>query len=82
MQRIVRWNVGMTPQQWRRTDDSWNDLDGGHVSYVDVTAEHLAQVSPRLHDALTHRGRLGTIVQHTYSVEGGHRIFTFVVLFD
>ena len=82
MQRIVRWNAGRTGQDWHFAGNGWNDLDKGHVSYLDVTAEDLTTVSPELSKALTRNGRLGEIVQHTHSVDGSDRIFTFVVDFD
>ncbi|UVS80562.1 hypothetical protein [Actinokineospora sp. UTMC 2448] len=82
MQRIVRWNAGLTNRDWHFAGNSSNDLDYGYVSYLDVTAEDLAMVSPELRRALTRNGRLGKIVQHTHSVVGAGRIFTFVVDFD
>ncbi len=81
MQRIVRWNAGGTGRNWHFAGNDWNDLDNGHVSYLDVSAEDLARISPELLRALTRDGRLGEIVQHTHSVVGASRIFTFVVEF-
>lgn len=82
MQRIVRWNAGLSGRRWESPGNLDNDLDYGHVGYFDLTAENLGKVSPELRTALTSNGRVGRITDHSFVVEGAHRIFTFVVSFD
>ena len=82
MQRIVRWNVGMSDLNWELPGKKRIDLDYGHVGYFDLTAENLGKISPELRTALTRNGKIGRIVNQTYSIEGGSRIFTFLVAFD
>lgn len=82
MQRIVRWSIDfLNKSTWKMPHGTWSDLDRGHVAYLDVTAEHVAAVSPALREALTHNGQLGKIVDHSHVVEGSYRIMTFVVEF-
>lgn len=82
MQRIVRWNVGSTSFKWELPGNEWSDLQSGHVGYFELNAVDLEKISPELRKAFTRDGKVGRIVDHTYSIEGGHRVFTFIVAFN
>jgi len=86
MQRIVKWTEGgynpKPPYLGGAGKNGYvNDLDGGAVFALDLTPEALQVHHPDLLRALSHRGRLGRIVSHSWTSSSSYRRWTFVVEF-
>ncbi|GAA4707046.1 hypothetical protein GCM10025781_27070 [Kocuria gwangalliensis] len=84
VQRVVKWSQPLAKSFWHQVlpEGAWgNDLDHGTVSWLDIDATALTRTEPYLAQALTRHGQLGRTVQHSHSVVGSNRIWTFVVDF-
>lgn len=84
MQRVVKWTESYGfgwHGQLSHKEGYTNDLDNGTTRWFDLDPRALAASDAFLAEAFTRNGHWGRLVQHTHSVAGGHRIWTFVVEF-
>ncbi len=82
-QRVIKWTepIFNVPWQWGDSSRS-SDLNYGNTKYFEIDLKTLTKCSPELSQAFSPNGKIGKITDHSHSVEGSFRIWTFVIEFD